>query len=112
MARAQHPFSVLQQQMSNLVTKENEDRIIEQFTSNLPYDTGTLFLVLVVLVIILLVIAISCLAVRYCQARAEGRLSRAARTLNIDTGGIGAPKHVLSPVPNIPMMNLGTQTPN
>ena len=58
----------------------------------------TLFLVLVVMFIIGLIIGTVWLYVRFRQARSEGSHARAACRLNIDTSGLGAPKHYISPV--------------
>ena len=95
---SQENYNFLTNNMNKLLEEEKADKIRQQYEETLPFDTETLFLVLVVAVIL---IALS-LGIYYCaqyrQARQDGAHSRAARTLNIDAGGIGAPKHVLAPL--------------
>ena len=57
-----------------------------------------MFLVFIVLALIGLIVGVVYLYVRYRQARSESSNARAAQRLNIETGGIGAPKHYISPL--------------
>ena len=81
-----------------MVNNEAEDRVRDEYHSTLPFHTGTLFLVLVVLIMIGFIIGVVYLFVRFRQARSESSNVRAAHRLNIETGGIGAPKHYISPL--------------
>ena len=84
--------------LNKMVNNEAEDRVRDEYHSSLPFHTDTLFLVLVVLIFIGVIIAMVYLFVRFRQARSESSNARAARRLNIETGGIGAPKHYISPL--------------
>ena len=95
---SQENYNFLTNNMNKLLEEEKADKIREQFEETLPFDTETLFLVLVVGVILAALSAGVYYCAQYRQARSDGAHARAARTLNIDAGGIGAPKHVLAPL--------------
>ena len=95
---SQENYNFLTNNMNKLLEEEKADKIREQFEETLPFDTETLFLVLVVGVILTILSAGIYYCAQYKQARHDGAHARAARTLNIDAGGIGAPKHVLAPL--------------
>ena len=95
---SQENYNFLTNNMNKLLEEEKADKIREQFEETLPFDTETLFLVLVVGVILAILSAGVYYCAQYKQARNDGAHARAARTLNIDAGGIGAPKHVLAPL--------------
>ena len=82
--------------LNKMVNNEAEDRVRDEYHSSLLFHTETLFLVFVVLMMIGFIIGVVYLYVRFRQARSES--SNAAQQLNIETGGIGAPKHYISPL--------------
>ena len=94
----QDSYNMSTMNLNKLVNNEKEDRVRDEYRSSLPFHTDTLFLVLIVLVLLGLIVGAVWLCVRFRQARQQGAHARAARRLNIDTGGIGAPKHYISPV--------------
>ena len=95
---SQENYNFLTNNMNKLLEEEKADKIREQYQETLPFDTETLFLVLVVGVVLAILSAGIYYCAQYKQARSDGAHARAARTLNIDAGGIGAPKHVLAPL--------------
>ena len=84
--------------LNKMVHNEAEDRVRDEYHSQLPFHTETLFLVLVVLIFIGFIIGVVWLVARFRQARSGSSNARAAHRLNIETGGIGAPKHYISPL--------------
>ena len=94
----QDSYNMLTMNLNKMINNEKEDRVRDEYHSTLPFYTDTLFLVLIVLVLLGLIVAAIWLCTRFRQARQQGAHARAARRLNIDTGGIGAPKHYISPV--------------
>ena len=94
----QDNYNLMTMNLNKMVNNEAEDRVRDEYHSTLPFHTETLFLVLVFLIMIGFIIGVVYLFVRFRQARSESSNARAARRLNIETGGIGAPKHYISPL--------------
>ena len=94
----QDNYNLMTMNLNKMVNNEAEDRVRDEYHASLPFHTETLFLVFIVLAMIGLIVGVVYLYVRYRQARSESSNARAAQRLNIETGGIGAPKHYISPL--------------
>ena len=94
----QENYNLMTMNLNKMVNNEAEDRVRDEYHASLPFHTETLFLVFVVLAMIGGIVGVVYLYVRFRQARSESSNARAAQRLNIETGGIGAPKHYISPL--------------
>ncbi len=95
-------FNAMSQNINNIIDIQKKEHVEDELIADLPFHTDTLFLVLLVIIAILIIAFVVWLFSKYSHARNESAPQRAAKLLNIETGGIGAPKHIISPV-SIPM---------
>jgi len=92
-------FTAMSNNVNNIIDIQKRNHLEDEFSSELPFHTDTIFLMLIVGLVVLGVILVSMMVAKYSHARKESRPQRAARTLNIEAGGIGAPKHVITSMP-------------
>jgi len=91
-------FNAMSSNINNVIKFQEKENMRNSFHSELPFHTDTIFLILVVVLVLIALAGATWLLAKYSAARKEGRTQRAARVLNIETGGIGAPKHVVTAV--------------